>query len=357
MIYYLFASHINLFRYITFRSCCAVVTSLVIGFCIAPYLIRMLKNLNPSGQPIRDDGPASHIRDKKGVPTMGGLIILIPVIISVLLWAKLSNPYIWIILFVLVSMSLLGFMDDYLKINKQNSKGVPGKVKLLVQILVSIVACFAIQKYMAPEYNTQLLVPFFKNFSIDLGHFYIVFAAVVIVGSSNAVNLTDGLDGLAIVPIMIVSLCFTLISYLVGNYIFANYLQVHYIAGIGEIAVFCSALVGAGLAFLWYNVNPAQVFMGDTGSLGLGGALGVIAVIAKHEIVFAIIGGLFVIEAISVILQVYYFKFSGGKRLFLMAPIHHHFEKKGWTESQVVVRFWIIAVIFALIGMATLKIR
>ena len=357
MIYYFLAPYINLFRYITFRSCCAVVTALIIGFLISPYFIRVLKNINPAGQPIRDDGPASHLKDKKGVPTMGGVIILIPLIISVLLWAKLSDPYIWIILFVLVSMSILGFVDDYLKVTKQNPKGVSGKVKLAIQVFVSIIACFAIQKYMDPEYSTQLVVPFFKNLVLDLGHFYIVFVIVVIVGSSNAVNLTDGLDGLVIVPVMIVALCFTIICYLVGNHVFATYLQVHYVAGVGEVSVFCSALVGASLAFLWYNVNPAKIFMGDTGSLALGGALGVIAVIAKHEIVLAIIGGLFVIEALSVILQVYYFKLTGGKRLFLMAPIHHHFEKKGWTESQVVVRFWIIAIIFALIGMSTLKLR
>ena len=357
MIYYLFAQHLNIFRYITFRASCAMITAMVIGFIIAPRLIQFLKCLNPSGQPIREDGPASHLLSKKGVPTMGGIIIMIPVITSVLVWAQLSNPYIWIIIFVMVSMSLLGFTDDYLKVMHRNSKGVSGKMKLAVQGFVSVVACFAIQKYADPEYSTKLMVPFLKNFSVELGGFYIVFASVVIVGASKAVNLTDGLDGLVIVPVMIVAACFSVIAYLVGNYVFANYLQINYVSGIGEIAVFCSALIGAGLTFLWYNVNPARVFMGDTGSLGLGGALGAIAVIAKHELVLAIIGGLFVIEAVSVILQVYYFKFTGGKRFFLMAPIHHHFEKKGWTESQVVVRFWIIAIIFALIGMSTLKLR
>jgi len=334
-----------------------MVTALLIAFLISPYFIKLLKSLNPSGQPIRAEGPAHHLIEKKGVPTMGGVIILISIIVSTLLWSNLSNPYIWIALFVLVSMGILGFLDDYLKVTKQNSKGVPGKVKLIVQGFVSIVACFAIQKYAPPEYSTQIALPFFKNIVLDFGQFYVVFVAVVIVGSSNAVNLTDGLDGLAIVPVMIMSVCFAIICYLVGNYIFATYLQLHYVPGVGELTVFCSALIGASLSFLWYNVNPAKIFMGDTGSLSLGGALGVIAVIAKHEIVLAIIGGLFVIEALSVILQVYYFKFTGGKRLFLMAPIHHHFEKKGWTESQVVVRFWIIAVIFALIGMSTLKLR
>jgi len=357
MIYYLFSEHVNIFRYITFRSGCAMLTALIVGFLIAPYFIKLFKSLNPSGQPIRSNGPEKHLIEKKGVPTMGGVIILISTISSTLLWANLSNPYIWIILFVLISMGVLGFMDDYLKVAKQSSKGVPGKVKLISQTFISLVACFAIQKYMTPEYSTQMAIPFFKNIVVDLGYFYVIFVMLVIVGSSNAVNLTDGLDGLVIVPIMITSICFAIICYLVGNYIFSTYLQIHYVPGVGELTVFCSALIGASLSFLWYNVNPAKIFMGDTGSLSLGGALGTIAVAAKHEIVLAIIGGLFVIEALSVIVQVYYFKYTGGKRFFLMAPIHHHFEKKGWTESQVVVRFWIIAVIFALIGMSTLKLR
>lgn len=334
-----------------------MITALLISFFITPYIIRLLKSINPLGQPIRDDGPEKHIKEKKGVPTMGGLAIIISIILSTLIWANLSNPYIWIILFVLVSMGLLGFMDDYVKVNRGNSKGIPGKMKLLLQSLISIVACFAVQKYSSPEYSNHITLPFFKNILLDLRYFYVVFVILVIVGSSNAVNLTDGLDGLAIVPVMIVALCFGIISYVVGNYVFSTYLQIHYVAGVGEITVLCSAMIGAGLSFLWFNVNPAKIFMGDTGSLSLGGAIGAIAVIVKHEIVLAIIGGLFVIEALSVILQVYYFKFTGGKRLFLMAPIHHHFEKKGWTESQVVIRFWIIAIIFALIGMSTLKLR
>ena len=357
MIYYFFGSSINLFRYITFRSGCAVLTALLISFIITPYFIKILKGFHPSGQPIREDGPASHLKEKKGVPTMGGLVILVSIIISTLLWANLTNPYIWVILFVLVSMGVLGFMDDYVKVTRSTSKGVPGKMKLFIQSLISIVACLAVQKYSSPEYSTHITLPFFKNVVLDLGIFYIVFVILVIVGASNSVNLTDGLDGLVIVPVMIVALCFALICYLVGNYIFSTYLQIHYVAGVGEITVLCSAMIGAGLSFLWFNVNPARMFMGDTGSLSLGGALGAIAVIAKHEIVLAIIGGLFVIEALSVMLQVYYFKFTGGKRIFLMAPIHHHFEKKGWTESQIVVRFWIIALIFALIGMSTLKLR
>ncbi|MCH9754081.1 MAG: phospho-N-acetylmuramoyl-pentapeptide-transferase [Alphaproteobacteria bacterium] len=357
MIYYFFESHVNLFRYITFRSGCAVLTALLISFLITPYFIRFLKGINPLGQPIREDGPSSHLKDKKGVPTMGGLVILISIIISTLLWANLSNPYIWIILFVLASMGVLGFMDDYVKVTRSTSKGVPGKIKLLIQSLISIVTCFAVQKYASPDFSSHITLPLLKNVVLDLGFFYIVFVILVIVGSSNAVNLTDGLDGLVIVPVMIVALCFAIICYLVGNYLFAAYLQIHYVAGVGEVAVLCSAMLGAGLSFLWFNVNPAKIFMGDTGSLSLGGALGAIAIIVKHEIVLAIIGGLFVVEALSVMLQVYYYKFTGGKRMFLMAPIHHHFEKKGWTESQIVVRFWIIAIIFALIGMSTLKLR
>lgn len=357
MIYYYLATNINIFRYLTFRSGCAMLTALVLAFCIAPKFIKYLKTLNPEGQPIRSDGPERHLKDKKGTPTMGGIIILLPTIVSTLLWADLSNPYVWITLFVLSSTSILGFADDYMKVTRHSSKGVPGKLKLLIQAAIGMTACFAIQKYIPAEYGTTLVFPFFKNLVIDLKFLYVFFVIIVIVGSSNAVNLTDGLDGLAIVPIIIVTACFTIISYLVGNYIFANYLQMYFISGAGELAVFCCAVIGASLTFLWYNVNPARIFMGDTGSLSLGAAIGVIAVIVKHEIILAIVGGLFVIEAVSVILQVYYFKITGGKRLFLMAPIHHHFEKKGWTESQVVIRFWIISVIFALIGISTLKLR
>lgn len=347
----------NIFRYLTFRSGCAMLTALLLGFLIAPRLIKYLKTLNPAGQPIRSDGPESHLKNKKGTPTMGGIIILLPVIVSTLLWADLSNPYIWITLFVLSTMSILGFTDDYIKVTRHSSDGVPGKVKLLIQGVVSIIACFAIQKYIPSEYSSALVFPFFKGLVLDLKFFYVFFVVIVIVGASNAVNLTDGLDGLAIVPIIIVTSCFSVISYLVGHYVFANYLQIGFISGAGELSVFCSAVIGAGLTFLWYNVQPAQIFMGDTGSLSLGAALGVIAVIVKHEIILAIVGGVFVLEAVSVILQVYYFKLTGGKRLFLMAPIHHHFEKKGWTESQIVVRFWIISAIFALIGISSLKLR
>jgi phospho-N-acetylmuramoyl-pentapeptide-transferase len=350
-------SFFNLFRYITFRSALALLTALFISFVFGPMFIRYLRSKQKHGQPIRDDGPTSHLVDKKGTPTMGGLMIIFAVVVSTILWADISNKYIWVVLFVTVGFGTLGFLDDYFKISKQNSKGISGKGKLLFQILISLIACLMIQSISGPTFISHLAVPFFKHLLIDLKWFYIVFVTVVIVGASNAVNLTDGLDGLAIVPIVLVSLCFALISYLVGNSVFANYLQIHYLPGTGELTVFCSALIGAGLGFLWFNAPPAQIFMGDTGSLAFGGSLGVISVITKHELVLAIVGGLFVIEALSVIIQVYYFKFSGGKRFFKMAPIHHHFEKIGWSEAKIVIRFWIIAVIFAMIGLSTLKLR
>lgn len=363
MIYWLFTSfdglipHINIFRYITFRSGCAVLTALLLSMFFGPKIINKLKQIQPLGQPIRTDGPQSHLQTKKGTPTMGGLIILFSVLISILLWADLSNPYIWIVLFVTLSFGVLGFYDDYLKVTKRNSKGVSGKFKLVAQVLVSIIACVFIQKNSAPDFYSHLTVPFFKNIVINLGPIYIIFVTIVIVGASNAVNLTDGLDGLAIGPIIIATGCFAIICYLVGNAIFSSYLQIHFVPGVGELTVFCSALVGASLGFLWYNAPPARVFMGDTGSLALGGSLGTMSVITKHEFVLAIIGGLFVIEALSVIMQVYYYKITGGRRIFLMAPIHHHFEKKGWPETTIVIRFWIVAIIFALLGLSTLKLR
>jgi phospho-N-acetylmuramoyl-pentapeptide-transferase len=347
----------NLFRYITFRSGAAILTALIISFVTGPYIISLLKKLQQHGQPIREDGPESHLLTKKGTPTMGGIMILMAVTISTLLWADLSNRYVWIVLFVTLGFGFLGFMDDYLKVTKRNTKGVRGKAKLVVQFIISAIACLWIQSIATKLHSTHLAVPFFKNILINLGWFYSIFVIVVIVGASNAVNLTDGLDGLAIVPIVIAAACFALISYLVGNSVFANYLQIHHVVGAGELTVFCAALIGAGLGFLWFNAPPAKVFMGDTGSLAFGGSIGTISVITKHEIVLAIIGGLFVMEALSVIIQVYYFKFTGGKRFFLMAPIHHHFEKKGWSEPTIVIRFWILAVIFALIGLSTLKLR
>jgi phospho-N-acetylmuramoyl-pentapeptide-transferase len=347
---------LNVFRYITFRSGGAIATALLISFIFGPRIIDWLKKKQREGQPIREDGPQSHLITKKGTPTMGGVMMLLAVGVSTLLWADLSNHYVWIVLFVTFGFGMLGFADDYLKITKKNPKGVSGRIKLVAQVAVAIIAAFWIQ-YVAPtDYDTHLALPFVKGFLINLGLFYIPFVVVVMVGASNAVNLTDGLDGLATVPIMIAAACFGLISYLVGHIAFANYLQIHAVHGTGEIAVFCSALIGAGLGFLWYNAPPAKVFMGDTGSLAFGGSLGVISVITKHEIVLSIIGGLFVMEAISVIIQVYYFKLT-GKRFFGMAPIHHHFEKKGWSEPTIVIRFWIIAVIFALIGLSTLKLR
>jgi phospho-N-acetylmuramoyl-pentapeptide-transferase len=349
-------SALNIFKYITFRSAGALFTALIISFVFGPSFIRLLKQKQNEGQPIRDDGPQSHLLSKKGTPTMGGLMMLIAVGIATLLWANIYDIYVWIVLFVTFGYGLLGFADDYLKVSKKNTKGVPGKVKLLVQVLIAVIATLLIQNATSDSYSSHLAVPFFKDLLINLGIFYIPFVIIVMVGASNAVNLTDGLDGLAIVPIMIAIACFGLISYLTGHVNFADYLNIHFIKDTGEIAVFCAAMIGAGLGFLWFNAPPAKVFMGDTGSLAFGGSLGVISVITKHEIVLSIIGGLFVMEAISVIIQVYYYKLT-GKRFFGMAPIHHHFEKKGWSEPTIVIRFWIIAVIFAIIGLCTLKLR
>jgi phospho-N-acetylmuramoyl-pentapeptide-transferase len=346
----------NLFHYITFRSGLAILMSLIICFLIGPRLIKYLKLWQKHGQPIRDDGPESH-KGKAGTPTMGGIMMIISIIISSLALSDLGNPYTWIVLFVLVSFGILGFMDDYAKITKNNYKGVSRKGKLLIQLCASIIACVAVQKFAPQEMSNQLAFPFFKNLLIDLGLFYLPCAMFVVIGSSNAVNLTDGLDGLAVVPISIAAGSFALISYLVGNSFYANYLQIIYVPHVGELSIFCSAIVGASLGFLWFNAQPAEIFMGDTGSLSLGGVLGIISVITKHEIVLGIIGGLFVMETLSVIMQIYYFKATGGKRIFRMAPLHHHFEKLGWQESKVVVRFWIIAVIFALIGLSSLKLR
>lgn len=348
---------LNVFKYITFRAGGAVLTGLLIGFLFAPSIIGWLKSQQGKGQPIRKEGPASHLLTKVGTPTMGGVIILLGTVISALLWCNLSNSYIWIVLFVMVSLGGVGAVDDWMKIHKQKSDAMSAKMKASLQVLIGMIAIGCIQSVLPGEYTHTLAVPFFKNLLINLSYFYIPFGIIVIVGSSNAVNLTDGLDGLAIGPVIITALCFCLISYLVGNHVFAHYLQVHFIPDSGELAIVCAALVGASLGFLWYNAPPARIFMGDTGSLAIGGALGAISVITKHEIVLAIIGGLFVMEALSVILQVGYFKWTGGKRIFLMAPLHHHFEKKGWTEPTIVIRFWIIALVMALIGLSTLKLR
>ncbi|WP_347938919.1 phospho-N-acetylmuramoyl-pentapeptide-transferase [Rickettsia oklahomensis] len=349
-------SHIaNLFHYITFRSGLAVIITLILSFTTGPMLIKFLRTLQKNGQPIRLDGPASH-QTKAGTPTMGGIIIILSSCLATLLLADLTNKYIWITLFGFISFGIIGFIDDYAKITKNSHYGVRGKSKLLLQGIISLIICILLE-YTDKNPSHLLNIPFFKNLSLDLGYFYIVFAIFVIVGSSNAVNLTDGLDGLATVPIAFTAGSFALISYLVGNLIYSNYLQLTYIPNTGELTVLCAGLVGSCLGFLWFNSQPAEVFMGDTGSLSLGGILGIISVITKHEVVLSIVGGLFVLETASVILQVYYFKATKGKRIFKMAPLHHHFEKHGWAESKVVIRFWIISVIFALVGLSSIKLR
>ena len=346
----------NLFRYLTFRSGGAILTALLISFIVAPRLIRWLRHVQAGGQPIRSDGPESHLLTKKGTPTMGGLMMLFAVTVSTVLWADIGNAYVWIALGVTLGYGLIGFADDYLKVSKKNHKGLSGKRKLVAQFAIAAAASYAITTIAPVPISHHLALPFIKDLLINLGVLYIPFAMLVMVGASNAVNLTDGLDGLAIVPIMIAAGCFALIAYLVGNAVFAEYLRINNVPGTGELAVFCAAIIGAGLGFLWYNAPPAMVFMGDTGSLAFGGSLGAVAVITKHEIVLAIIGGLFVVEAVSVIIQVISFK-TTGKRVFKMAPIHHHYEKLGWKESTIVIRFWIVAVILALIGLSTLKLR
>ncbi|WP_422365388.1 phospho-N-acetylmuramoyl-pentapeptide-transferase [Pelagibius sp.] len=346
----------NLFRYLTFRSGGAVITALIICFLLGPRVIAWLRSKQGEGQPIREDGPEGHLLTKKGTPTMGGFLILIAITISTLLWADLTNRYVWCVLIVTVGFGAVGFIDDYMKLTKRSSDGLPGRLKLLIQFVIATAVAMWISYIAPPEMDLHLAVPFFKDLLINLWIFFIPFAVLVMVGASNAVNLTDGLDGLAIVPVMIAAGCFAFIAYLVGNSFFANYLEVHYVPGTGELAVFCGALVGASLGFLWFNAPPAMVFMGDTGSLSCGGALGSIAVVTKHELVLAIIGGLFVLETVSVMVQVASFKLT-GKRVFRMAPLHHHFEKKGWAEPTIVIRFWIIASILALIGLSTLKLR
>jgi len=345
----------NLFRYITFRAGAAFLTALVFGFIFGRPLIDLLRRKQGKGQPIRDDGPATHFV-KAGTPTMGGLLILSALVFSTLVWARLDTPYVWIVLLVTLAFGLIGFADDYAKVTKQNTKGVSSRVRFTAGLVIAGLATYAAASFHPADLTNQLALPLFKNLLLNLGIFFVPFGMIVIVGAANAVNLTDGLDGLAIMPVMIAGGTLGVISYVVGNANFADYLGVHFVPGTGELLVFAAALFGGGLGFLWYNAPPAAVFMGDTGSLALGGALGAIAVCTKHEIVLSIVGGLFVVEALSVIIQVLYFKRT-GKRVFLMAPIHHHFEKKGWAEPQIVIRFWIIALILALIGLATLKVR
>ena len=346
----------NVFRYITFRTGGAVVTALLFVFLFGPAIISTLRLKQGKGQPIRTDGPQSHLLTKKGTPTMGGLMILSGILVATLLWASLDNAYVWVVLLVTLGFGSIGFYDDYLKVTKQTHNGLSGKTRLAIEAVIAGVATVIIMNVGKPGLSTSVSFPFFKDLLIDLGVFFAVFGAFVIVAAGNAVNLTDGLDGLAIVPVMIAGGTFGLITYLSGNVVFADYLQIHYVAGVGELAVICGAVLGAGLGFLWFNAPPAQIFMGDTGSLALGGLLGTVAVASKHEIVLAVVGGLFVLEAVSVIVQVASFKLT-GKRVFKMAPIHHHFEQLGWTEAQVVIRFWIIAVVLALLGLATLKLR
>ena len=349
-------SALNVFRYLTFRTGGAVITALVVSFVVGPYLIGVLRERQNGGQPIRSDGPEGHLLTKKGTPTMGGILILLALVVSTLLWADLTNAFVWVALGVTVTYGLIGFLDDYRKVTRRDSKGLPGRLKMLLQTIIAVAAGLWIMGLMPAPLSTTLAVPFFKTVLLDLGWMFLVFVALVMVGASNAVNLTDGLDGLAIVPVMIATGVFALIAYLVGNTVFAGYLQLHYVPGSGELAVFCGALVGGGLGFLWFNAPPAKVFMGDTGALSLGGALGAVSVITKHELVLAIVGGLFVLETVSVIVQVISYRLT-GRRIFRMAPLHHHFEKKGWAESTIVIRFWIIASILALAGLSTLKLR
>ena len=347
---------LNVFRYLTFRAAGSVMTALFVAFICGPAIIRWLKAKQGYGQPIRTDGPKGHLITKQGTPTMGGVMMLLGIGIATLLWADLSNRYVWVALFVTMSYGFIGFVDDYMKVTKRSAGGLKGRLKLVAEIAVAGIAAYWIMVSAQPALADKLSVPFFKDFLISLGVMYVPFGIFIMVGAANSVNLTDGLDGLAIVPVMIAAGVFTIIAYLIGNTVFANYLQVHYVPGAGELAVFCGAVVGAGLGFLWFNAPPAMVFMGDTGSLAMGGALGSVAVVTKHEIVLGIVGGLFVLETVSVIVQVASFKLT-GKRVFRMAPLHHHYEEKGWAESTIVVRFWIIAFILAIAGLATLKLR
>ena len=349
-------SVLNVFRYITFRTGGAVITALLFVFMFGPTIIDRLRLFQGKGQPIRSDGPQSHIVAKAGTPTMGGLMILSGMLVSTLLWANPANPYVWVVLGVTLSFGFVGFYDDYLKVKKQRSDGFSARTRLGIEALIAAIASIALVHLGQTQIAMTLVFPFFKEVVLNLGWFFVFFASFIIVGAGNAVNLTDGLDGLAIVPVMIASASFGMIAYLSGNAVFADYLQIHYVAGTGELAVLCGAVLGAGLGFLWFNAPPASIFMGDTGSLALGGMIGAVAVATKHEIVLAVIGGLFVLEAVSVIVQVVSFKLT-GKRIFKMAPIHHHFEQLGWTEPQIVIRFWIVSVVLALAGLSTLKLR
>src|SRR3979411_1772065 len=350
-----FRTFFNVFRYITFRTGGAMVTGALFVFLFGPWIIDHLRLRQGKGQPIRTDGPQSHLT-KKGTPTMGGLMILSGLVVSTVLWANPLNPYVWIVLAVTLGFGFVGFYDDYLKVTKQSHSGFAGKSLLWVEGLIALPACYALTRLGRDPFSTSLVIPFFKDVVLNLGWFFVLFGAFVMVGAGNAVNLTDGLDGLAIVPVMIAAASFGMIAYLTGNAVFSDYLQINYVAGTGELAVLCGAVLGAGMGFLGFNAPPASIFMGDTGSLALGGMLGATAVAVKHEIVLAVIVGVFVLEAVSVIVQGVSFKLT-GKRVFRMAPLHHHFEQKGWTEPQIVIRFWIISAMLALAGLSTLKLR
>ncbi|MBP8245908.1 MAG: phospho-N-acetylmuramoyl-pentapeptide-transferase [Phenylobacterium sp.] len=352
---------LNLLKYLTFRTGMALFTAQLVVALMGSRFIRWMQAKQGKGQPIRADGIARHVVEKAGTPTMGGVMILAGLLVGTLLWSDLSNVYVWAVILVTVGYGILGFTDDYAKVTKQTTDGVSGRVRLMLEALIALAAVALIVIYggrppEAPDLATSVAFPVFKGLLLNMGWFYLAFGAFIIVGAANAVNFTDGLDGLATVPVMIAAAAFGLITYLVGNYVFAKYLQLHFVPGVGEVGVFCGAMIGAGLGFLWYNAPPAKIFMGDTGSLALGGAIGTVAVATKHEIVLGIIGGLFVLETLSVIIQVASFKLT-GKRVFRMAPIHHHFEKLGWSESTVVIRFWIVAVMLAIFGLATLKLR
>lgn len=363
MLYNLVAAHaaphggfFNLFHYLTFRAGCACLTAMIISMAFGKPFIAQLKRIQREGQPIRSLGPERHILEKAGTPTMGGLLTLIALFVSTLLWANLTNGFVWAVMVVTAIFGAVGFADDYLKLSKRNTKGVSGRTRLAIEFGASLVGGLWLESLMPADLRNTVAFPFVKDLLLPLGYAFPIFAMITITGFGNAVNFTDGLDGLATVPVIIAALVFALISYLVGNHVFADYLQLHPVPGTGELAVFCAALIGAGLGFLWFNAPPAEVFMGDTGSLALGGALGSIAVATKHELVLCIVGGLFVVETLSVIIQVFWFKRT-GRRVFLMAPLHHHFEKKGWKEPKIVVRFWIVSIVLGLCGLATLKLR
>ena len=349
-------SFLNLFNFITFRVGASILTALFFSLIFGQYIINKISKIQPTGQPIRNDGPENHIIQKAGTPTMGGLLIILSVVISLVFWSDLQNTFVWIGFLTLIVFGFIGFVDDYNKIKSNSSNGLKARTRIILQIFFALMISILAINNLDAQINTTISFPFFKNLIVNFGYFYFIISLFIIVGSANAVNLTDGLDGLAIVPVMIVAMTFAFIAYVSGNIVFSDYLLINYIPGTGELSVLCGALIGAALGFLWFNAPPAKVFMGDTGSLALGATIGSIAIMVKHEIVLAIAGGLFVLETLSVIIQVISFKLT-GKRIFMMAPLHHHFEKKGWAESTIVIRFWIITIVLALLSLATLKIR